>query len=207
MVRTPDWSGLTGSGDDAGGQRSPSTDSSDASPGAASVSKRRSNGRDAGDADPEAAARAIVLRQLTGSAKSRRQLEEKLARRDIPAAAAGAVLDRFEELQLVDDEAFAQAWVRSRAHSRGLAASALRRELREKGIAPELADRALEQLTVEDELASARDLAQRKLRSVPPSADRDKAVRRIVGMLGRKGYGPSMAFRVANEAWDEHGGS
>lgn len=151
--------------------------------------------------DPESAARAIVLRQLTGSAKSRRQLADKLAERGIPADVAGHVLDRFEELQLIDDAAFAEAWVRSRTRTRGLARSAVRRELREKGIADELADAALEQLGDDDELRMARELVEKKARTMPPGLDRDKAVRRLVSMLGRKGYGPSTAFRVVNEAW------
>jgi len=153
------------------------------------------------DADPEATARAIVLRQLTGSPKSRRQLADKLAERDIPAPAARHVLDRFEELQLIDDAAFADAWVRSRARTRGLSRSMLRRELRDKGIGDELADAALEQVSADEELEMARELVEKKARSMPAGLDHDKAVRRLVSMLGRKGYGPGVAFRVVNEVW------
>lgn len=153
------------------------------------------------DADPEATARAIVLRQLTGSPKSRRQLADKLAERDIPAAAARHVLDRFEELQLIDDAAFADAWVRSRSRTRGLSRGTLRRELRDKGIDDELADAALEQVSAEDEVEMARELVEKKVRSMPAGLDHDKAVRRLVSMLGRKGYGPGVAFRVVNEVW------
>ena len=62
-------------------------------------------------------ARAIVLRQLTASAKSRQQLEDKLADKDIPESVARAVLDRFEQVELVDDQAFAQSYVRQRAET------------------------------------------------------------------------------------------
>jgi regulatory protein len=215
VSQTPDWSGLTDAGDGVAGPLPPPAAVPGEGAAAPFVSERESvrpsakprrqkRSTDGDDADPESRARAIVLRQLTGAAKSRKQLEDKLAQREIPAEAARAVLDRFEELQLIDDEAFAEAWVRSRAQSRGLAGGALRRELRDKGIPQDMADRALEQLTAEDEDATARELARRKLRSVPPTGDRDKSVRRIVGMLGRKGYGPSVAFRVANDAWAEH---
>lgn len=152
-------------------------------------------------ADPESAARAIVLRQLAGSAKSRRQLADKLSERQIPAEAAENVLERFEELQLIDDAAFADAWVRSRARSRGLSRSALRRELREKGIEEELAAVALEQLSGDDELEMARELVRKKVRSMPAELDHDKGVRRLVAMLGRKGYGSGTAFRVVQEIW------
>ena len=49
------------------------------------------------EADPRAVARAIVLRQLSASAKSRRQLEDKLADRNVPEDGAREVLDRFDE--------------------------------------------------------------------------------------------------------------
>lgn len=153
------------------------------------------------EVDPESAARAIVLRQLTGSAKSRRQLADKLSERKIPAEAAENVLDRFEELQLIDDAAFAEAWVRSRARSRGLSRSALRRELCEKGIDEELAAVALEQLSGDDELEMAREIVRKKARSLPAGLDHDKGVRRLVAMLGRKGYGSGTAFRVVQEIW------
>ncbi|WP_417220737.1 regulatory protein RecX [Arthrobacter sp.] len=156
--------------------------------------------------DPEAAARAIILRQLTGSAKSRKQLSEKLADRGIPEDVARQALDRFEELQLIDDGAFADSWVISRARTRGLSRSALGRELREKGIDDELAAAALEQLDDDDELEMARELVRKKVRTLPAGLDRDKGVRRLVSMLGRKGYGPGTAFRVVNEVWtlDSH---
>ncbi|WP_313771186.1 regulatory protein RecX [Arthrobacter zhaoxinii] len=153
-----------------------------------------------------AEAKAIVLRQLTASPKSRRQLETKLAEREIPPDAAAAVLDRFEEVQLVDDAEFARLWVRSRSQSKSLARGALRRELTEKGIAPDLADEALEQLSADDELEAARSLARKKLQASADLSDRsvrDKQTRRLVGMLARKGYSPSLGFRVAAEVISE----
>lgn len=168
--------------------------------GAGTAERRRPNKV---EADPESQARDIVLRQLTASAKSRDQLRRKLAEKEIPEDIAEQVLDRFEEVNLVDDTAFADAWVRGRARSRGLARSAIRRELRQKGIDDEQAEEALEQLTDEDEAQTARELVEKKLRSPSMGADREKEVRRIVGMLCRKGYGPGLAFRIVGEAWDE----
>ncbi|MFD1214562.1 regulatory protein RecX [Arthrobacter sp. GCM10027362] len=147
-------------------------------------------------------ARSIVLRLLTVSPKSRRQLELKLAERGVPSAVASVVLDRFEEVRLVDDAEFARMWVSSRSRTRSLARGALRRELADKGIAQEEAEAALEQLSAEDELAAARELVRRKLRSGATPADRserDKAVRRLASMLARKGYPPALAFKVVSE--------
>lgn len=158
------------------------------------------------DADPAAVARAIVLRQLTNSPKSRLQLARKLAERNVPDDVAEAVLDRFEEVKLIDDADFAQMWVRSRAQSRKLAKGALRRELAEKGIGTETAAAALEQLSDEDEESAARELVRRKLRGVTgfeDRAERDKTTRRLASMLARKGYQPSQAFRIVGEVLDD----
>lgn len=158
------------------------------------------------EADPYEVARSIVLRQLTMASRSRHQLELKLAERSVPDDVAAAVLDRFEEVRLVDDAEFARMWVGSRSRSRSLARGALRRELAEKGIAAEDAEAALEQLSDEDEVAAARELVRRKLRpgQVPEDrAERDKTVRRLASMLARKGYPPALAFKVVSEELEE----
>ncbi|WP_043417780.1 regulatory protein RecX [Arthrobacter globiformis] len=150
-------------------------------------------------------ARAIVLRQLTASPKSRLQLERKLAERNVPEDVAAAVLDRFAEVRLVDDAEFADMWVRSRSQSRRLARGALRRELADKGIDADTAASALGQLSDEDEEAAARHLVERKLRAgtdLSDRAERDKATRRLASMLARKGYQPSQAFRIVAEVLD-----
>ncbi len=74
-------------------------------------------------------------------------------------------------------------------------------ELRRKGIDDEVAREVLDDVEDEDEVEAARRLVQAKLRSVR-SLDRDKAVRRLVGMLARKGHSSSVAFRVVKEELD-----
>jgi regulatory protein len=150
-------------------------------------------------------ARAIVLRQLTSSPKSRLQLARKLAERNVPEDVAEAVLDRFEEVRLVDDAEFADMWVRSRSQTRKLAKGALRRELADKGIDADIAAQALEQLSDEAEESAARELVQRKLKGTADLTDRserDKVTRRLASMLARKGYQPSQAFRIVGEVLD-----
>lgn len=123
--------------------------------------------------------------------RSRLQLSRKLAERNVPLDVAEAVLDRFEEVQLIDDAEFARMWVRSRSQSRKLAKSAIRRELTEKGIELDDAEEALSQLSDEDEEIAARELVERKLRpgvDLSDRAERDKCTRRLASMLARKGY-------------------
>ncbi len=158
--------------------------------------------RDLGpEADPESVARTILLNQLTGRARTRSELETKLSSKDVPEDVAARLLDRFEEVGLVDDAAFAREWVEQRQSGRGLARRALAMELRRKGVDDEVAREALDEIDPEDELEVARALVRAKLRTVR-NLDRDKAVRRLVGMLARKGHSAGVAFRVVKEELD-----
>ncbi|MCV7529327.1 regulatory protein RecX [Micrococcus luteus] len=160
----------------------------------------------------EEAAREVVLRQLALGPRSRGQLERKLAERQAEPELIERVFDRFEEVRLVDDAAFAEVWVRSRHRSKGLARRAIGHELQQKGVDREIAAEALEAIDGEDERTAALDLVRRRLRgrTVPGGAspearaERDKVTRRLVGMLGRKGYGGGLAFAVVKEVLAEH---
>lgn len=154
--------------------------------------------------DPVEQARAICLRLLTGTPRTRKQLADALRKREIPDDAAEEVLSRFEEVGLINDSAFADAWVESRHHGRGLARRALARELRTKGVDSTLIDAAVSQLDSEQEETTARELVARKLRSTR-GLDRDKRLRRLAGMLARKGYPEGMALRVVRQALEEEG--
>ncbi|GAA3496820.1 recombination regulator RecX [Streptomyces prasinosporus] len=154
--------------------------------------------------DPVERARAICLRLLTGTPRTRKQLADALRKRQIPDEAAEEVLSRFEEVGLINDSAFADAWVESRHHGRGLARRALAQELRTKGVDPTLIDAAVSQLDSEQEEATARELVARKLRSTR-GLDRDKRIRRLAGMLARKGYPEGLALRVVRRALEEEG--
>lgn len=153
------------------------------------------------DADPYAVARAVVLRLLTGAPKSRSELEKALRRKGCPDDVATEVLDRYEEVGLVDDEAYAQTFVRSKQAGRGLARRALSHELRKKGVDEELAQSVLEEIDPADERARAHELVEKKLRSMH-GLERAVQTRRLAGMLARKGYGPEVARVVINEALD-----
>ena len=148
--------------------------------------------------DQEAVARKILLDQLTGQARTRSELAGKLAKKGVPDDLAARLLDRFEEVGLVDDEAFARAWVQSRQPGKGLARRALAQELRRKGVDDEVARAALDEVDPDDEVEAARTLVRRKLRTVA-RLDRDVAVRRLTGMLARKGYPAGVCFRVVRE--------
>lgn len=155
-------------------------------------------------ADPQAVARGICLRLLTMAPRTRAQLAEALRKREVPQEAADAVLERFSEVGLIDDEAFAEAWVSSRHAGRGLARKALASELRHRGVDEETVQEAVERLDPEQEAETARRLVRRKLSSTR-GLDPTVRTRRLAGMLARKGYGPGLAFRVIREVLEDEG--
>ena len=154
--------------------------------------------------DPEARAREICLRLLTLAPRTRAQLADALRKRGIPDTVAAGVLDKYADVGLIDDAAFARAWVESRHYSRGLAGRALAAELKQRGVdSGEIRD-AVEELGPDAEVTTARKLVAQQLagtRGQPAQA----RTRRLAGMLARKGYPPGLAFRVIREAMEAEG--
>ncbi|MFE6774695.1 recombination regulator RecX [Streptomyces sp. NPDC057702] len=196
MTRRTDWP----DSDDAG-----RPDGDTLSPSRAGRRASRGGQQDAPSTmDPGEQARAICLRLLTGTPRTREQLAQALRQRDIPDDVAEEVLSRFEDVGLINDAAFAEAWVESRHHSRGLARRALARELRTKGVDAALIEEAVGQLDRDQEERTARELVERKLRATR-GLDRDKRVRRLAAMLARKGYSEGVALRTVRRVLEEEG--
>ena len=158
--------------------------------------------------------RERALRLLDQRSRSRHELRERLLNpRRVKEGEDGPdpdlvdeVLDSLTRSGLIDDEAFAREWVRQRFERRGKSSSVLRRELQNKGVSAADRESALQQIDESDERELARELARKKARSVKAvPADRaelDKELRRIVGVLARRGFPQSMALQIAREALD-----
>ncbi len=150
-------------------------------------------------------AKEVCLRLLAVRARSRAELAGRLAAKGYSPDVSERALDRLTEVGLVDDAAFAEQWVHSRHTFSGKGKQALAQELRRKGVAQSDAASALAGITVDDEESRAAELVRRKMRSLPRDLDRDKAIRRLVGMLARRGYGQSTAYRVVKAALTDDG--
>ena len=153
-------------------------------------------------AGAEGAAREACLRLLTNRPRSRHELGQRLREKGHEPEVVERVLDRLEQVELVDDGAFAQAWVHSRHTYSGRGRRALAVELRTKGVADHHATAALAQVDDRAEAERARELVHRKLRSLTVPADtRERAavVRKLVGVLARRGYAQGLAFTVVRD--------
>lgn len=143
----------------------------------------------------EQRARNVLLHQLARSAKSTSQLRKILEQREISSEIAEEVIERFTEVGLIDDAAYAEVIVNSRRNIKGLAKSAIKRELAEKGVAQPLVEEALSGITPEDDLESAKQLAVRRFRQML-HLEKTVRERRLAGYLQRKGYASAAVFEA-----------
>ncbi|WP_458683698.1 recombination regulator RecX [Prescottella equi] len=157
-----------------------------------------------------ARAKDVCLRLLTDRARSRAELEQKLAQKGYPQAVIDTVLDRLAEVKLVDDAAFAEQWVHSRHTYSGKGRRALATELRRKGIDDSTSNEALSQISADDERERAAELVRKKLlrttsADIADRDDRERLMRRLVGMLARRGYPAGLSFAVVKAELAELG--
>ena len=151
------------------------------------------------DVDPvrrEEQARVLCLRLLTARARTRAELAGQLAKRGYPADISTRVLDRLVEVGLIDDVDFARQWVWSRRTRTGKSTRALTAELRNKGIDDEIIATVLDDTDAETDRDRAGKLVRNKLRRETLGEDDVRLVRRLVGMLARRGYSQSTAYDV-----------
>lgn len=151
--------------------------------------------------NPEETARGVVLRKLTGQSRSRHELNQALKAKQVPEAVAHQVLNRMEEVGLVDDAAFAREWVESRQQRRQLSRRALRHELQTKGVDREQIENALSTVDGGDELVAALALAERKIRSMA-GLTREVQYRRLAGALARRGFSGAVTGQVISQVLD-----
>lgn len=154
--------------------------------------------------EAKAAVRKRALGLLDARGRSRHELRGRLIDAEFDPVVVDDVLDDLAAVNLIDDATFAREWVRQRHARRGKSSRVLDQELREKGVADSVRAEALEQIDASDEEATAQALAEKKartIRDVPVDrADSDKALRRIVGVLARRGFPQGMSLRIARQA-------
>jgi len=144
------------------------------------------------------AAKQVLLRRLSNAPRTRKELAKDLKDKDISDDVANLALDRFEEVGLINDQALASNYVSSQHERKGLGKNALRQQLRAKGVSDDVALEAVSQISEDQEFQAAFALACKKIRSLQRD-DAKTQLRKIVGVLARKGYSSNLAFRVAKE--------
>lgn len=155
-------------------------------------------------AEQEERARELALRILTAAPKSRAQLAQRLAAKGVDESITERLLDRFEQVGLLDDGELAAMIVRTRFAEKKQSRRAIAQELNRKGISGPVAEAALDQLDDEDESQAALELARGRLRRTAGLSP-EVRIRRALGALGRKGYSPGIAMTSIRAALAEEG--
>lgn len=148
------------------------------------------------------AAREVALRQLDSRSRSTGELRAAIESKGFAPEIAEEVISRLERVGLVDDAAFARALVSDRFRGSGKAGRALVEEMRRKGLDEETIEEALGGIDADELRERALELARKRLRSMP-TVPRDAALRRLTGMLARKGYAPSVCTSVVSQVLAE----
>ncbi|MDP2674368.1 MAG: RecX family transcriptional regulator [Dehalococcoidia bacterium] len=146
---------------------------------------------------------AAAMRLLSYRPRSESELRQRLARRGAPADLLDGAISRLRELGLVDDAAFARAWVEGRSRLSPRSQRLLRRELQAKGIDGEAAREALGPLDDEDAALRAAERRADAMRGLPYPEFRQ----RLGDFLRRRGFDTATVRRTVERLRQDGGGS
>ncbi|MCE5200125.1 MAG: regulatory protein RecX [Armatimonadota bacterium] len=146
-------------------------------------------------------ARESALRLLSYRDRSVSEIRRRLIGSDFPEDVVEEVIDQLIRNELLDDEKFSQAWVKSRNASKPMGKTRLAWELRSKGVDAVKVEEALESIDEVTEFKLALSVAEKKI----GKADRsDPGVKNRLGsFLQRRGFGWEVIGRVFNELFSE----
>jgi regulatory protein len=150
------------------------------------------------------AAREHCLSLLATRSRTRCELAVALGRRGVDATVAERVLDRLEEVGLIDDRAVAQAYAEKHAGRKG--PRAVSEALQRQGIDAALAREIAFAGSTDDVRAAAMTLARQKLpswRGQPAPV----VERRMAALLARRGYPAGVVLSVVREVLGDRSGS
>lgn len=146
-------------------------------------------------------AKGYAMRLLSNRAYTRVEICNKLTGRECSQQAIDETLEMLERLNLIDDELFARRFVEERMRLRPSGRMMLARDLKRRGVPASVIDPILDEVLKDvDTAAVARDLMMRRANRYR-GLDRNKALGRMYGFLGRRGFESSIARDVAHEVW------
>jgi regulatory protein len=155
--------------------------------------------------DPDAVL-AAAARFLEARPRSVVEVRRRLTGAGYRPALVDGAIERLLELGMLDDRAFAEAWITSRDRARPRGERVLRQELLQKGIDRALIDELLEERrtgeegeATEPDHEAARRLLERNARSLDRVADPRQRRARAYALLARNGFDPDVCRDVATE--------
>ncbi|MBI2503356.1 MAG: regulatory protein RecX [Candidatus Latescibacteria bacterium] len=148
-------------------------------------------------------ARQLGMQYLSQADRSAYQIRQRLERASFPEAVIAQVLAEFEQRRWLDDEQFARRWVEGRLGKRALSPRRLASDLEQRGLAPETVARVLEEFSGALDNQDAMAELLRRQQGHYAGLDQQKAQRRMLDFLRRRGYAEEGAWQAVNQVWKE----
>lgn len=148
-------------------------------------------------------ARQLGMQYLGQADRTVHQIRQRLERASFPEEVIAQVLAEFAERRWLDDEQFARRWVEGRLGKRAMGPHRLAQELAQRGLAPETVERVLEEFSGALDNPAAMVELLRRQRGRYAGLDAQKAKRRMLDFLRRRGYAEEGAWRAVNQVWKE----
>lgn len=154
-------------------------------------------------------AQDAALRMLSTSRRSRRDLELRLRRRESDQTVVADALGRLDAIGLLNDDEFALAEAAAQLRNVARSTGAVKRRLRQRGVAGDVADAAVDAVVEADEVDDAERCAEAAVRRARQlrSCDKATAQRRLVGFLMRRGFSGDLVFAAVRRTLDGWGTS
>jgi regulatory protein len=143
-----------------------------------------------------------AIRLLRRRPRSEYELRLNFIRHKVPDDVQETVVTRLGEVGLIDDRAFADAWVENRHLFRPRGVRALRAELRKKGVSSEVIEAALQDYDDEQAAYQAAVKGARRLKGTSWDVFRQ----RLGAYLARRGFDFSTISPVVSRVWREKAG-
>lgn len=141
----------------------------------------------------------IALRLITNRPRSKKEVRDRMREKEIGESIQDRVIDRFEELDLLDDEAFARYWIDQREKFKPRGKPLLRQELRQKGVDQQIVNDLLEDT---DDSAAAMQAAEKKARTLLRYPE-DEFKKKLSGFLQRRGFGYQEIREAVDKLWQQ----
>ncbi|MFT7587193.1 MAG: regulatory protein [Cellvibrionaceae bacterium] len=141
----------------------------------------------------------IALRLIMNRPRSKKEVNDRMREKEIGEVTRDRVIIRFEELDLLDDEAFARYWIDQRARFKPRGKPLLRQELRQKGVDQQIVNDLLEHT---NDSAAAMQAAEKKARTLLRYPE-DQFKKKLTGFLQRRGFSYSEIREVVDQLWQQ----
>lgn len=140
----------------------------------------------------------MAIRYLSYRMRSTKEMQAYLREKDVAPKTIAEIITRLEKEKLLDDRAFAQAFVRDRVQQTSKGPRVMEKELYEKGISKEIVTEALKQYDLDQQIEKALKWAQREAKKRSKHAVR-KRKNQIKYKLLQKGFMQDAVNIVMNE--------